>query len=65
MKKKNTHILSLEKDDPKKELEFEITFQLSLTSSQRYKRLVKMFKQNMDSISKNERQKTPAIISRA
>ena len=65
MKKKNTYILSLEKDDPKKELEFEITFQLSLTSSQRYKRLVKMFKQNMDSISKNERQKTPAIISRA
>jgi hypothetical protein len=65
MKKKNTYILSLEKDDPKKELEFEITFQLSLTSSQRYKRMVKMFKQNMDSISKNERQKTPAIISRA
>ena len=65
MKKKNTYILSLEKDDPKKELEFEITFQLSLTSSQRYKRMVKMFKQNMDYINKNERQKTPAIISRA
>ena len=65
MKKKKTYILSLEKDDPKKELEFEITFQLSLTSSQRYKRMVKMFKQNMDSISKNERQKIPAIISRA
>jgi hypothetical protein len=65
MKKKNTYILSLEKDDPKKELEFEVSFQLSLTSSQRYKRMVKMFKQNMDSISKNERQKTPAIISRA
>jgi len=65
MKKKKTHILSLEKDDPKKELEFEVTFQLSLTSSQRYKRMIKMFKQNMDSINKNERQKTPAIISRA
>jgi len=65
MKKKNTFILSLEKDDPKKELEFEVTFQLSLTSSQRYKRMIKMFKQNTDSINKNERQKTPAIISRA
>ncbi len=65
MKKKKTYILSLEKDDPKKELEFEIKFQLSLTSSQRYKRMVKMFKQNMDSISKNERQKTTSIISRA
>jgi len=65
MKKKNTYILSLEKDDAKKELEFEVSFQLCLTSSQRYKRMIKMFKQNMDSISKNERQKTPAIISRA
>jgi len=65
MKKKKTYILSIEKDDPKKELEFEVAFQLSLTSSQRYKRMIKMFKQNMDSINKNERQKTPAIISRA
>lgn len=65
MKKKKTYILSIEKDDPKKELEFEVAFQLSLTSSQRYKRMIKMLKQNMDSINKNERQKTPAIISRA
>ena len=65
MKTKKTYILSLEKDDPKKELGFEITFQLSLTSSQRYKRMIKMFKQNMKSVNKNERQKTPAIISRA
>ena len=65
MKKKKTYILSLEKDDPGKELEFEIIFQLSLTSSQRYKRMVNMFKQNKESINKNERQKTPAIISRA
>jgi hypothetical protein len=65
MKKKKTYILSLEKDDPEKELEFEIIFQLSLTPSQRYKRMVNMFKQNKESINKNERQKTPAIISRA
>jgi hypothetical protein len=63
--KKKTHILSLEKDDPKKELEFEVTFQLSLTSSQRYKRMIKLFKQNKTFIKKNERQKTPAAISRA
>ena len=65
MKKKKTHILSLEKDEPKKELEFEIAFQLSLSSSQRYKRMIKLFKQNKSFINKNERQKTPAIISRA
>jgi hypothetical protein len=64
MKKKKTHILSLEKDDPKKELEFEIAFQLSLSSSQRYKRMIKLFNQNKNFINKNERQKTPAVISR-
>jgi hypothetical protein len=64
MKKKKTYILSLEKDDPKKELEFEVAFQLSLTSSQRYKRMIKIFKKNLDFINKNERQKTSEIISR-
>jgi len=65
MKKKKTHILSLENDDPEKELEFEIAFQLSLSSSQRYKRMIKMLKQNKSSINKNERKKTTVIISRA
>ena len=64
MKKKKTHILSLEKDVPKKELEFEIAFQLSLSSSQRYKRMNKLFNQNKNFINKNEHQKTPAVISR-
>jgi hypothetical protein len=64
MKKKKTHILSLERDEPKKELEFEIAFQLSLSSSQRYKRMIKLFKQNKTFINKNERQKTSAVISR-
>ena len=64
MKKKKTNILSLENDDPKKELEFEIAFQLSLSSSQRYKRMIKLFKQNKTIINKNERQKTTAVISR-
>ena len=65
MKKKKTYILSIENDDQKKELEFEVTFQLSLSSSQRYKRMIKMFKQNKTIINKNERKKTPAVISRA
>jgi hypothetical protein len=65
MKKKKTYILSIENDDQKKELEFEVAFQLSLSSSQRYKRMIKMFKQNKTIINKNERKKTPAVISRA
>jgi hypothetical protein len=64
MKKKKTHILSIEKDEPKKELEFEIAFQLSLSSSQRYKRMIKLFKKNKTFINKNERQKTSSVISR-
>jgi hypothetical protein len=65
MKKKKTYILSIKNDDPKKELEFEVAFQLSLSPSQRYKRMIKMFKQNTALVNKNERKKTPAIISRA
>jgi len=65
MKKKKTYILSIANDDQKKELEFEVAFQLSLSSSQRYKRMIKMFKQNKTILNKNERKKTPAVISRA
>lgn len=57
MKKIKTHILSLENDDPEKELDFEIAFQLSLSSSQRYKRMIKMLKQNKSFINKNKRKK--------
>ncbi len=65
MKRNKTQILSLENDDPKKELEFEIKFQLSLTVSQRYKRLLKMFEKNKNLLGKHERQKTTTIISRS
>ncbi len=65
MKKKKTYILSIENDDSKKEHEFEIEFQLSLSPSQRYKRMIKMLKQNAVVANKNERKKTTAIISRA
>ena len=64
MKKQKTHILKLENDDPKKELEFEIAFQLSLTAAQRYRRMQKMFGKTMNR-KKHDRQKTSEIISRA
>lgn len=63
-KKKKTHILIVEDDDPEKELEFEIAFQLSLTISQRYKRLMELIKQNQNLLNSNERKKAPSIISR-
>lgn len=64
MKKQKTFILMLENDDPKRELEFEVAFQLSLTIEQRYKRMKKLFSQTMDTVKKNDYPKTPAIISR-
>ncbi len=64
MKKKKTFILMLEKDDPQKELEFEVAFQLSLTVAQRYERMKKLFKQTMDTVKKHDYPKTPEIISR-
>lgn len=36
MKKHKTHIPILDRDDPQKELEFEIEFQLSLAPAERY-----------------------------
>jgi len=63
MKKQKTHILTVENDDPKKELEFEIAFQLSLTVAQRYRRMQKMFGKTMNK-KKHDHQKTSEIISR-
>ncbi|MFO7446261.1 MAG: hypothetical protein R6W90_07835 [Ignavibacteriaceae bacterium] len=62
---KKTYILSLEKDDPKKELEFEVAFQLSLTEKQRYKRMKKLFYQAIAERKKKNPSKKPIIISRA
>jgi hypothetical protein len=65
MRKKNVQILSLEKDDPKKELEFEIAFNLSLTEKQRYKILIRLLRQTIKYVKSHDYPKTPAIISRS
>ena len=62
--KRKVKILSLEKDDPKKELEFEVAFQLSLTEKQRYERMMKLFKLATRNVKRHDYLKTPAIISR-
>ncbi len=65
MKKQKTYILQIEKDDPKKELDFEITFQLSLTEKQRYNRMIQLFKKTMNTLKKHDYTKTLTIISRS
>ena len=64
MMRKKTFILQLEKDDPKKELEFDVRFNLSLTEKQRYKIMMKLLKQTMKAVKKHDYQKSPAIVSR-
>lgn len=65
MKRKNTYILQLEKDDPKKELEFEIAFNLTLTEKQRYKIFMRLLKQTIKFVKEHDYPKTPSIISRS
>ena len=63
MKRKHkTYMLALEKDDPEKELEFEVAFQLTLSEKQRYSIMKKLTKQSRDVIKKNDNKKSPAII---
>ena len=57
-------MLSLEKDDPEKELEFEIQFQLSLTAEQRYEMMDRLVKDGLEFIARNGYSKTPAIVTR-
>lgn len=64
MSKTKMKVSSLEEYDPKRELEFETSYQLSLNTSLRYKRLMQMINQNNISFRKNERKKTTVIISR-
>lgn len=58
-------ILKLAKDNPKKELEFEIKFQLSLTTAKRFEM---MFGRDalefLKFARKHERFKTPVIVKR-
>jgi hypothetical protein len=65
MKRKNTYILQLEKDDPQKELEFEIAFNLTLTEKQRYKIFMRLLKQTIKFVKEHDYPKTPSIISRS
>ena len=63
-RKQKTMILSIDNDDPQRELEFEVAFQLSMTTKQHYARMKKLVNQTMEVVKKSDHKKTPAIISR-
>ena len=65
MKKHKTHILILDKDDPEKELDFEIEFQLSLTTQQRFKMMFERSQELALRMIEDGSRKPIAIIKRA
>lgn len=54
----------LDCDDPKKELEFEVTFALTLTSQQRYKQMERLLKIGKRFKKNNDRKITPSLFAR-
>ena len=64
MSKQKTHILILDRDDPERELDFEIEFQLSLTEAERYEAMDRLVKDGLEFIGQHGYSKTPAIVTR-
>lgn len=65
MKKKyKTHILVLDEDNPERELQFEIDYQLSLTAAERYEIMDKLVRDGLKVLRKYEHTKTPKIVTR-
>ena len=62
--KKRARILILDHDDPRKELEFEIEFQLSLSPVERYEAMHQLVEAGLELIGRNGYSKTPAIVTR-
>jgi len=65
VRRNKTHILILDKDDPKKELDFEIQFQLSLSAAQRYEAMDRLVKDGLEFIKRRGYSKTPPVITRS
>ena len=62
--KTKIHVLFLEKDNPKREQEFEIKFMISLTVGQRYKMMSRLVRAGLRIKGKNDHKKTPVVITR-
>ena len=65
MKQKHkTHILKLKRDNPKKELQFELDYQSSLTTKERFEMMFKRSNQLKETLIKNGHRKPFEIIKR-
>lgn len=64
-KKRKTYILCLDHDDPEKELDFEVRFQLTLTTAERFKRMWTRSRQVAAMMAAYGHKKTPGITQRS
>ena len=64
MKKKTVRILKLDSDQPTKELDFELDYQLSLTVQERFQMMFKKSREIAEVIFKNGHRKPFEIIKR-
>lgn len=58
-------MLALDHDDPEKEREFEIEFQMSLSEHERYEIMDQLVKDGLEFVERNEYTNTPAIAARS
>ena len=63
-RKHKTFILVLDKDDPEKELEFELDFQLTLSAAERYELMNRLVKDGLRLVKQNGYQRNPSIVAR-
>jgi hypothetical protein len=63
--KRRTFILVLDKDDPEKELEFELDFQASLTAAERYEIMDRLAKDGLEFVKRNGYKSTPAFVAQS
>jgi hypothetical protein len=64
-KRHKTHILVLEKDDPEKELEFELDFQGSLTVAERFRMMFEHSREAAKRVKRDGRRKTASVLKRS
>jgi len=64
-KKSKARILLVDGDDPKKELDFELDFMLSLTMRQRYKIMERIYKEGLAKMKRDGYKITPGIFARS
>ena len=65
MAKKKTWIMKLDRDDPEKELEFEIRYRLSLSARERFQRMLQRSLEIAQMKVSHGHKKTPLIIQRS